>query len=72
MDDKNQKIWGRGGKLSGKIHKETFWNYDNIVHVDNILFVDQDRAGERLGYTSKNSLNCTVKIYAFYCVLSIL
>lgn len=40
MGDKNQKIWGRRGKLTGKIHKETFWNYDNIVHVDHILFVD--------------------------------
>lgn len=38
---KNQRISGRErGKLTRKIHKGTFWNYDNIVHVDNILYVD--------------------------------
>lgn len=40
MADKNQRISGRRRKLTRKIHKGTFWNYDNIVHVDNILYVD--------------------------------
>ena len=40
MGDKSQKIWGRKGKLTGKIHKGTFWNYGNILYIDNILYVD--------------------------------
>lgn len=64
----NSDIYGRGVVICGALenvgprgHKKTVWENGNVPYLD--LF-----DGEISVYICQNSSNCTLKIYALYCM----